>query len=311
MDNKDWSNGAAWMWGKLVPTSEAAIPVTDWGLTHSDITYDVAHVWEGRFFRLNDYLQRFSNSLAKCNLSIDENEDDIRGILHKIVARSQLKNAYVSFVASRGQPTIAGSRDPRDCVNYFYAWCVPFVWVFSEEVIQRGVHIYVPEDIKRIADNSVDPTAKNYHWGDFTQGLITAKNTGFDNTVLLDAQGHLTEGPGFNLFMIKNGKAFTPRSGVLEGITRKVAMELCAEHSVAVEETDISLPSLMEADELFATTTGGGIVPITRVNKHTFSNGVAGELTLGLRQAYWQWHKDSSMSEAVDYKNPQIGSDGE
>jgi len=303
MDNQDWSNGAAWMWGKLVPTSDAAIPVTDWGLTHSDIVYDVVHVWDGKFFRLNDYLQRFSNSLTKCHLSIDEKEDDIRVILHKIVARSQLKNAYVSFVASRGQPAVAGSRDPRDCANHFYAWCVPFVWVFTGDVIKRGAHIHVPENIRRIAAISVDPTAKNYHWGDFTQGLIAAKNAGYDNTVLLDPQGYVTEGPGFNVFMIKNGKAFTPRSGVLKGITRKISMELCAEHSVAVEEADISLDSLMEADELFATTTGGGIVPITRVNTHTFSNDVAGEITVNLQKAYWQLHEDSSMSESVDYAN--------
>ena len=302
MSNKDWSAGAAWMWGELMPVGEASLPVTDWGLTHSDITYDVVHVWDGRFFRLEDYLERFENSLLKCNLSIDQNRADIRAILHQIVSRSQLQRSYVSFVASRGQPSVAGSRDPRDCVNHFYAWCVPFVWVFTEQVLERGAHIFVPEEVRRIDTRSVDPTAKNYHWGDFTQGLIAAKNDGYDNTVLLDAQGHVTEGPGFNLFMVKHGKAYTPKYGVLEGITRKVTMELCAKHNVSVEETDITLQKLLDADELFATTTGGGIVPITRVNQHTFSNDVAGELTLSLKDTYWQWHNDGSMSETIDYK---------
>ena len=72
MNEKDYSAGAAWMWGRLMPISEATLPVTDWGLTHSDITYDVVHVWEGRFFRLDDYLSRFENSLIKCDLSIDQ-----------------------------------------------------------------------------------------------------------------------------------------------------------------------------------------------------------------------------------------------
>ena len=302
MKSKDWSAGAAWMWGELMPVGEAALPVTDWGLTHSDITYDVVHVWDGRFFRLDDYLERFENSLVKCNLSIDQTRADIRAILHQIVSQSQLQRSYVSFVASRGQPAVPGSRDPRDCVNHFYAWCVPFVWVFTEQVLERGAHIFVPEEVRRIDTRSVDPTAKNYHWGDFTQALIAAKNDGYDNTVLLDADGHITEGPGFNLFMVKHGKAYTPKSGVLEGITRKVTMELCAEHGVSVEETDITLQELLDADELFATTTGGGIVPITRVNQHTFSNDVAGELTLSLKDTYWQWHSDGSMSETIDYK---------
>ncbi len=301
MNEIDWSAGAAWMRGDIIPVKEAAIPVTDWGLTHSDITYDVVHAWDGRFFRLDDYLSRFENSLAKCNLSIEQSRDDIRQILHQIVSRSTLKRSYVSFVASRGQPAVAGSRDPRDCINHFYAWCVPFVWVFPEEVIARGAHLSVPDGLHRIGASSVDPTAKNYHWGDFTQGLIVAKESGFDNTVLVDKQGRVTEGPGFNLFMIKDGVVITPKSGVLEGITRKVAIEICLHHGISVEQSDIDLAALMDADEIFATTTGGGIIPVTRINEHLFSNDVAGELTSNLKDTYWQWHADSSMSESILY----------
>ena len=289
------------MKGKLMPTSEAALPVTDWGLTHSDITYDVVHVWDGRFFRLNDYLTRFENSLLKCQLSVEQSRDEIRQILHQIVSRSQLQRAYVSFVASRGQPEVAGSRDPRDCINHFYAWCVPFVWVFREEVIERGAHLFIPEDIKRIGTQSVDPTAKNYHWGDFTQGLLEAKNTGYDNTVLLDSNGNVTEGPGFNIFIVKNNQISTPVSGVLHGITRMVTMELCNHHHLPVVEKNISLDEFLDADEIFATTTGGGIVPVTRVNQHTFSNNAVGETTQVLQNTYWQWHNNESMSESINY----------
>ena len=289
------------MYGELMPTSEAALPVTDWGLTHSDITYDVAHVWDGRFFRLDDYLSRFENSLAKCHLSVEQTRDDIRQILHQIVSRSQLQRAYVSFVASRGQPAVAGSRDPRDCKNHFYAWCVPFIWVFQDEVMQRGANLYIPEEIHRIGSSSVDPTAKNYHWGDFTQGLLEAKNKDFDNTVLLDAAGNVTEGPGFNIFIVKNNKISTPASGVLHGITRKIAMEMCNHHNLPVTEKEISLDELMDADEVFATSTGGGIIPVTRINQHSFSNNAIGENTQELQNTYWQWHNDDSMSESIEY----------
>ncbi len=298
---KDFSKGAAWMWGKVLPTSQAALPVTDWGLTHSDITYDVVHAWDGRFFRLDDYLTRFEGSLEKLNLNIEQSRDDIRTILHQIVSKSQLQHAYVSFVASRGQPTVMGSRDPRDCQNHFYAWCVPFVWVFPEDVVKRGARLQVPDHVKRIAPNSVDPTAKNYHWGDFTQGLIQAKEQSFDNTLLLDENGHVTEGPGFNVFVLKDGRISTPKSGVLEGITRKVALEICQQHGIAVSVKDLSMTELLDADEVFATTTGGGIVPITRVNQRSYSNDAPGETTLALQATYWQWHQNGAMSEAIAY----------
>jgi len=157
------------------------------------------------------------------------------------------------------------------------------------------------EQVHRIASNAVDPTAKNYHWGDFTQGLIHAKQTGFDNTLLLDSAGHITEGPGFNVFMIKDGQVATPRSGVLEGITRKVSMEICTHHNLLVTERDITLAEFLGADEVFATTTGGGLVPITRVNQHRYSNDAPGETTLSLQATYWQWHEDSAMSEVIAY----------
>ena len=134
----------------------------------------------------------------------------------------------------------------------------------------------MPTDVRRIATDSVDPTAKNYHWGDFTQGLITAKETGFDNTLLLDADGLVTEGPGFNVFMVKDGVVRTPRKGVLGGITRKVAMEIAMFHGLAMEEVDIPLAE--------------------------FSNGAIGPLTKQMRQTYWDWHKDRAMSEPVRYE---------
>ena len=299
MSDIDWKAGVAWMRGEIMPISEACLPVTDWGLTHSDITYDVVHVWDGRFFRMDDYLDRFFQSLEKCRLDIPQSKAEMREILHAIVARSGLERSYVSLVASRGQPSIPGSRDPRLCDNHFYAWCVPFVWVFLEDVVERGARIMVPDTPVRISSNSVDPTAKNYHWGDFTQGLFLAKETGFDNTLLLDERGFVTEGPGFNVFMIKDGKVKTPRHGVLEGITRKVAMEICESQNLPIEVCNITLEEFMEADELFATTTGGGIVPITRINDRVFSNDAIGDTTSQMRQTYWQWHNDPAMSEAV------------
>lgn len=134
--------------------------------------------------------------------------------------------------------------------------------------------------------------------GDFTQGLIQAS---FDNTLLLDAHGHVTEGPGFNVFIIKNGQLATPRAGVLEGITRKISLELCASLGFEVTEKDITVSELLDADEVFATTTGGGLIPITQINQHTYSNNAPGEMTLALKATYWEWHQDSAMSEVIVY----------
>jgi len=284
-----YSAGAAWMDGKVIPVSEAKISVFDWGLTRSDITYDVVHVWEGAFFRLEDYLDRFMVSMDKLRLDVGMTRAEIKAALVELVATSGLKSAYVSMVASRGTPQVPGTRDPRACTNHFYAWAVPFIWVIPQEVAQRGAHISVEENLRRIPPHSVDPTVKNYHWGDMTAALFNALDAGYDTTVLLDTDGYVTEGPGFN------------RSGMLEGISRKTVLEICADLGIPCAQTDISLDEFLSADEVFTATTAGGPVPVTRVNKTILGNDAVGPITARLLKTYWDWHNRDDLTEKITY----------
>ena len=106
--------------GKVIPVSEAKISVCDWGLTRSDITYDVVHVCDGAFFRLEDYLDRFEVSMKKLRFDVGMGRSSIRSALIELVATSGLQSAYVSMVASRGTPIAPGTRDPRACSNHFF-----------------------------------------------------------------------------------------------------------------------------------------------------------------------------------------------
>ncbi len=299
--HKDFSAGIAWMRGEVMPISEASISVTDWGLTRSDITYDVVHVWDGKFFRLADYLDRFFESIAALRLDIAQDKEAVRQILHDMLAQSGLRKSYVAMVASRGMPSVPGTRDPRLCDNHFYAWAVPFVWVIKPEVAKRGAHIKVSESSIRISPNSVDPTVKNYHWGDMTHALFEALDEGYDTALLLDYQGHLTEGPGFNIFAVIDGSVVTPRSGMLEGITRKTVIEIAESLGLPVEITDISLDAFLQADEVFTSTTGGGPVAVTRVNDRVFGNDTVGPITEKIIKTYWDWHERDELVEPIQY----------
>jgi branched-chain amino acid aminotransferase len=300
-DAIDWSKGAAWMRGEVVPIAEATIGVTDWGVTRSDITYDVVPVWEGGFFRLEDYLDRFETSMASLRLDVGMGRDDIRAALHRMVAQSGLRAAYVAMVASRGVPLIPGMRDPRQCANHFYAWCVPYVHVVKQEVAEKGASVWVAKEVRRIPEDSVNPRAKNYHWGDITHGLFEAKDQGFETVILLDHAGNVTEGPGFNVFAVKDGRVITPDRGVLHGITRRTVLDICAEQGIATEARALPLDELLEADEVFLSTSGGGAVPVTLVDDRIFTNGAPGPVATGIRDAYWDWMLRPEMRQEVSY----------
>ena len=297
----DLSNGAAWMGGQIIPISQASIPVTDWGLTHADICYDVVPVWEGAFFRLEDYLTRFMASVAALRMEIGMDRDAIRAALSEMVAASGLRHSYVAMVAARGRNPIAGDRDPRNCENYFYGWCVPYVHVIPEKVAVRGARVWVGKSVRRIPRDSVDPKVKNYHWGDFTSGLFEAKDRGFDTTFLLDHDGNVTEGPGFNVFALKGNTLVTSDHGVLHGITRQTVLDMAHARGMTVETRPLPLAELMEADEVFLSSSGGGVIPVTRVDERVFSNDSPGPAARALRETYVGWMGRPDFRTPIPY----------
>jgi len=292
----DFSKGAAHIYGAMVPIAEAKISILDWGFLHSDATYDVVHVWQGSYFRLDDHLDRFFNGMERLHMSIAYTREEVAAILSDCVKATGLSEAYVEMITTRGQPN-PGSRDPRTCTNQFFAFAIPFVWIKEP---QAGLNLVVSHR-QRIAAESVDPMVKNYHWLDLVMGQYDAYERGGETAALVNAQGNITEGPGFNIFAIKDAVITTPASGVLAGITRKTAIELATEFGYTVVEGDLSPADARSADELFATSTAGGIMPITTIDAQVVGSGAIGPITQKLQTAYWARHDNPVYSSAIDY----------
>lgn len=291
--------GVAYVDGGFVPVGEARLPLLDWGFTRSDVTYDVVHVWKGSFFRLDDHLDRFQQSCERLRLDPGLARHAMRDILIRCVARSGLRDAYVEMLCTRGMPA-PGSRDPRQCRNRFFAFAIPFVWVISPEQQETGAHLII-SDVPRISPASVDPTVKNFHWGDLTRALFQAFDRGGETAVLVDHQGNVSEGPGFNVFRVDGGAVSTPDGTVLEGITRRTVSELCDELGVPFEFAMITPDALRDADEVFLSSTAGGIMPVSRVDDRILGNGRPGPLTMRLRDLYWRRHEQGWHGTPVDY----------
>lgn len=290
------TGGAAYVDGRVVPLSEAKISMLDWGFLHSDATYDVMHVWNGRFFRLQDHLDRFARGMEQLRMEIPYDRLHIESILKECVVSAGLENAYVEVVCTRGVPP-TGSRDPRQCVNRFYAFAVPFTWIATRQR-EKGLRMRI-SSVHRIAPEAVDPTVKNYHWLDLTRGLFEAYDHGDETAALTDSRGNVVEGPGFNIFALLDDVLITPRSGVLEGITRKTVIEIATGMDVKLKIRDLPIDELLQAKEIFITSTAGGVMPIGCVNGKSVGLGVAGPVTSKIRDRYWEMHTDPSYSVAV------------
>jgi branched-chain amino acid aminotransferase len=176
-------DGAAFIDGAYVPIAEAKIPILDWGFLRSDCTYDVVHVWGGRFFRLDHHLDRFAKNVEALRLRLPYSRGEITESLMRLMRLTGLRDAYVELICTRGVPP-KGSRDPRRCENRFYAFVIPFLWIATEEQRARGLHLHVSA-IPRIPPQSVNPRVKNFHWGDMNRALFEAFEAGCDLPVLV------------------------------------------------------------------------------------------------------------------------------
>lgn len=305
VDPHPYPAGVAYQDGQYLPVSEAKISVLDYGFIHSDATYDTVHAWDGAFFRLDDHIDRFLSGVERLHMTLDMSRDQIRDILHACTALSGHRRAYVEMICTRGtSPTF--SRDPRDATNRFLAFAVPYGSVANADQMRRGLHVAITDTV-RIPPDSVDPTLKNYHWLDLIMGLYGAFAQGQETALLLDSQGNVTEGPGFNVFAVRGGALLTPDRGVLPGITRRTVMDICEELGIDATVGELSPDALRAADEAFATSTAGGIMPITQIDGAPVGDGAVGPITTHIRDTYWAWHRDPRFCQPVTYPPSEHG----
>jgi branched-chain amino acid aminotransferase len=300
-DAELYSLGAAFNGTDIVPILEARIPLIDMGFLHSDVCYDVVSVWKGSFFRLKEHMDRFEKSYRGLGFSMPYTKEEMRQILLDMVARAQLRDAYVYMCATRGLPDLEDPRNYERYTQMFYAFAVPFIWIIDPEEQKIGTDVIV-SSVPRIPKESVDPTIKNHHWGDLTRADLEAHKKGARTAFLLDIHGNLAEGPGFNVFVIKDGKLLTPDSNVLLGVTRLTVFDLAKEMKIEAKACTVPLETLRAADEIFMCTTAGGIMPVRSLDGVPISGGKPGPITTKLRDAFWKAHDDPKYLTPVNYK---------
>jgi branched-subunit amino acid aminotransferase/4-amino-4-deoxychorismate lyase len=185
------------------------------------------------------------------------------------------------------------------------AWAGPFNWIVPKEKLARGegANLHVASSVLRTPPESSDPTVKNFSRLDFAMALLEAYGHGSEYPVLLDAEGYVTEGRGWNLFALFGGRLVSPDRGCLEGVTRATVLELCKKTNVKGELGRIRGDELGKADEIFLSSTAGGVMPATHLDGAPIGNGQPGPVTLRLSDLYWALHDDPTYATAVDYRD--------
>ena len=277
----------AYVNGHIVPESEAVVSIRDRGFLSGDAVFDTTRTFGGRIFRLDEHLDRFFNSLKYMRIDPGLTKDDFARLTMEVLRANvplldDDDDYWVSQRVSRGV-RVDGEDRPTVVIE-----CVPLPFKARARYYRDGLPVVVPS-VRRTPPESQSPRAKVHNYVNLVQAELEVRSQNPDAwPILLDTNGNLAEGPGSNIFIVKDGAVVTPKEQfVLAGISRRVTIELAQELGIEVHETDIDLFDAYTSDEAFVTSTSFCICPVSSFNGSTVADGaVPGPVTDRLTKAY-------------------------
>jgi branched-chain amino acid aminotransferase len=265
--------------------TQAKVSVYDHGLLYGDGVFEGIRAYNGIVFKLKEHVNRLYHSAHALRLTIPLTRDEMIKAVLETLRRNGLKDAYIRLVVTRGIGDLG--LDPRKCPKPSVIIITDTISIMSSEAKEKGITTMIPW----VRRNSVDSTTheiKSLNYLNSILAKMEATANGVDEAICLDKNGVISEGVGENLFIVKNGKIFTPPSstGALAGITARFAIKLAQNLGYAVIETNLTPFQLFTADEAFFTGTAAEIVPIREVNKRQIGKGSPGPTTKNLMAAF-------------------------
>ena len=248
----DVLNLIAYKNGEYKPLREIGPTILDFGFIHCDSTYDVMPVYNGKAFCYDRHVDRFKNSAKRYGLAIPD--VDPLAIIKELAKRNPIENAFVWFLIWRGFPPSGNPRDLENCPINFAMYIKPSYPIAKTPIVK----LYLDEKINRVNDDYYGQEFKNMAWIELTMSQMK-KPADFDTTVLVDTDGFVTEGPGFNVGVVKDKIILTSNRNVLKGVTMSVVEDIAKESNMQFKRLPISKELFLSADEVFITSSSGGV----------------------------------------------------
>ncbi len=234
---------------------------------------------------------------APVQLEIPLSPQELKDAMVETTRRCGLRDAYIKCLVTRGRPR-EGVRDLRSCTPTIIIFVTPYVWILPPEKFETGARVNIAS-VRSIPPQSLDPRIKSVSRLHFDLASLETYAAGMDETIMLDLDGHVTEGPGFNVFMAKNDVLFTPPSGILRGITRDTVMEIASEAGMDMQVTPLTAYDLLAADEVFLSSTAGGVMPVVEVEGRRIGDGKVGTATRQIHERYWHMRESGRHGTPV------------
>ena len=270
--------------GKLYDKDDAKISVYDHGLLYGDGVFEGIRIYNGKVFRHDEHLARLYESAKHIALEIPLAVGDLKRAVEDTVRANGLTEGYIRLVVTRGPGTLG--LDPRTCKPNVIV-IADTISLYPRELYESGLKI-VTASLIRNHPNALNPRIKSLNYLNNILAKIEAIRAGCLEALMLNHKGEVAECTGDNVFVIKNGLIRTPPTdaGILEGVTRNVAMELARGAGVPLVEATLTRHDIYAADEVFLTGTAAEVIAVTECDGRVIGSGRQGPITKQLREAF-------------------------
>ena len=284
------TKGAEFIWfdGRFVRWDEATVPIMTHALHYGTAVFEGIRAYASRnnlyVFKLKEHMERLHRSASVYSITLNYTAKELceatTQLLKKIGLRESCYIRPLTFVGLHGIDLNITRESPTHTAIIIF----PLAKYFKGEGIKACISSW-----RRIHDTAMPPMAKAA--GNYLNSILAtqeSKRNGYDESILLDKDGYVSEASGENIFLVRNNNIYTPSiaSSALEGITRDTTITIAKDLGYKVKERSISRTELYIADEIFLTGTAAEIIAVTSIDDRTIGNGIEGSITKSIREKY-------------------------
>jgi len=279
-----------WMNGELVAWEDAKVHVLTHGLHYGTGVFEGVRAYETprgtAIFRHQDHIDRLFKSSELYYMPVPYSREELRAATHEVITRNGLSACYIRPLVFRGYGTMGLFPLEARVDVAIAAW----TWgaYLGDESKHTGIRAKV-SSWRRIGPDALIPQAKAT--GQYLNSIlakIESHKAGYEEAILLDDLGHVCEGSGENIFVVRDGVILTPpqTASILDGISRRSVIQIARDLGYEVLERDIARAELYLADEVFVCGTAAELVPVREIDDHAVADGTPGEITLVVQREY-------------------------
>ncbi|WP_239372566.1 branched-chain amino acid transaminase [Snodgrassella gandavensis] len=284
-------DGFIWFDGNLVDWRNAQTHVLTHTLHYGMGVFEGVRAYEAQhgtaIFRLHDHTTRLFNSAKITGMHLPFSQEQINQAHIEVVKANKLASCYFRPMAFYGSNKLGVAPDQDDVQVIVAAW--PWGAYLGEEGMQRGIRVQISSFTRHHPNITMIKAKANGNYMNSIMANTEATRNGYDEAIMLDSNGFVAEGSGENIFIVSDGKLYTPAlDAALDGITRRTVMAIAADMQLTVSEKRITRDEVYCADEAFFTGTAAEVTPIREVDGRVIGCGARGPLTTEIQQRYFE-----------------------